>query len=101
MRLVRQDRARRSRCDRRLSALAQAAENGIVTGAGLSIASVDEKGATLITGVPNPRAPPAPAWPRATPPRARARRWTWCTAIAAALRSNASRLAECWRDLHT
>src|SRR5215471_21634544 len=44
VRLVRQDRARRSRCGRRLSALAQAAENGIVTGTRLSIASVDEKG---------------------------------------------------------
>ena len=52
MRLVRQDRARRSRCDRLLSALAQAAENWIVTAAGISVVSVDEKGATLITGEP-------------------------------------------------
>src|SRR5215831_14522928 len=52
MRLVRQDRARRSRCDRRLSALAQAAENGIVTGAGISLASEDEKSATLVTSEP-------------------------------------------------
>ena len=43
-----------------------------------------------------------PARRRSTPATARARRWTWCTGTAAAPRSSAqSRLAECWRDLHT
>src|SRR5262245_13870634 len=32
---------------------------------------------------------PAAAWPRAIPPTARARRWTWCTGTAAAPRSSA------------